>query len=398
MNNKEANNTLQTVNPVATKRRRFIRQTTAVAALAVIPPSLQALAGTGGKAPIPAKGYAANNPTCILSPWGFERRAVGADDVQIEILFCGVCHSDIHTVRSEWKQEQYPLIPGHEIAGRVLSVGKNVTKFKVGDHAGVGCMVDSCGVCTSCKEGHEQYCDNPAAVFTYGSPDKQSGGITQGGYSNSIVVKENFVIKIPMSMDLKTAAPILCAGVTTFSPILAWQIKKGMTVGVAGIGGLGHMAIKLAVAKGADVVAFTTSPSKVADIKRFGAKEVVVVDNVSKLTAYTRKMDYMISTIPAKFNIDAYMPLVKRNATFTQVGIGAQPVSINMGLLVHARVNLIGSLIGGIAETQAVIDFCALNNIAPEIELINIKDINTAMNNVVDKKVRYRYVIDLSTL
>lgn len=386
------------VNTATVKRRRFIKQTSAITALSVVPGSLQMFAGNDLSKNIATEGFAANSANGILSSWSFERRPVGDNDVQIEILFCGVCHSDIHTVRSEWRPEKYPLVPGHEIAGRVIKVGKNVTKFKIGDHAGVGCMVDSCGVCISCLAGHEQYCDKNETVFTYASPDKNIGGITQGGYSKTIVVKDSFVISIPMSMDLKTAAPILCAGVTTFSPILAWHVKKGMTVGVAGIGGLGHMAIKLAVAKGADVIAFTTSPSKVEDIKRFGAKEVVVVDDVSKLAAYNQKMDYMISTISAKFNVDAYLTLVKRNATFTQVGIGAQPLSINMGALAHTRVNLIGSLIGGIAETQAVIDFCALNNIAPEIELINIKDINTTMDNVVAKKARYRYVIDMATL
>ena len=389
---------LDMIDTVAVKRRRFIQQTSALAALAIVPGSLQVFAGSNHSENISTKGFAAINTDGILSPWHFERRAVGDHDVQIEILYCGVCHSDIHTVRSEWRPEKYPLVPGHEIAGRIIKVGKYVTKFKIGDHAGVGCMVDSCGVCVSCLAGHEQYCDKNETVFTYASPDKNFGGNTQGGYSNTIVVKESFVINIPLNMDLKTAAPILCAGVTTFSPIIAWHVKKGMTVGVAGIGGLGHMAVKLAVSKGADVIAFTTSPSKEADIKRFGAKEVVVVDDISKLAAYTRKMDYMISTIPAKFNVDSYLTLVKRNATFTQLGIGAQPFSVNMGALAHTRVNLIGSLIGGIAETQQVINYCALNNIAPEIELINIKDINDTMNDVVAKKARYRYVIDMATL
>jgi alcohol dehydrogenase (NADP+) len=389
---------LDVVDTAAVKRRAFIKQTSAMAVIASVPSSLQVLADNSVSENIATKGFAANNTSGILSPFRFDRRPVGDNDVQIEILYCGVCHSDIHSVRSEWRPEKYPLVPGHELAGRVIKVGKNVTKFKIGDHAGVGCMVDSCGTCTSCMAGHEQYCDKNETIYTYGSPDKILGGITQGGYSKTIVVKDSFVISIPMSMDLKTAAPILCAGVTTFSPILAWHVKKGMTVGVAGIGGLGHMAIKLAVAKGADVIAFTTSPSKVADIKRFGAKEVVVVDDVSKLTPYTRKMDYMISTIPAKFNIDAYLTLVKRDATFTQLGIGAEPLSVNMNGLTQTRVNFIGSLIGGIAETQEVINFCALNNIAPEIELINIKDINDTMNNIVAKKARYRYVIDMATL
>jgi alcohol dehydrogenase (NADP+)/uncharacterized zinc-type alcohol dehydrogenase-like protein len=380
------------------KRRHFIKHTAAMTLLTSIPNSLKSLTFDAEAMKIPTKGYAAFATDGILKPFDFDRREVGVDDVQIEILYCGVCHSDIHTVRSEWKPETYPLVPGHELAGIVIKVGENVTKFKVGDQAGVGCMVDSCGVCVSCKEGHEQYCDKHETTFTYASPDKHLGGITQGGYSKTVVVKEHFVIKIPKSMDLKTAAPILCAGVTTFSPILAWDIKKGMVVGVAGIGGLGHMAIKLAVAKGADVVAFTTSPTKIGDILRFGAKEVIVVDDIHKLARYEHKLDYMISTIPAQYNIDAYLPMVKRNATFTQVGIGAKPLVLNMGAFTHSRVNFIGSLIGGITETQAVIDFCALHHIAPEIELINIKDINEAHNNVVDKKARYRYVIDMTTL
>lgn len=380
------------------KRRHFIKQTTIMTLLASIPNSLKALTLDVDAINIPTKGYAAYATDGILKPFSFDRRAVGKDDVQIEILYCGVCHSDIHTVRSEWRSETYPLVPGHELAGKIIKVGKNVTKFKVGDHAGVGCMVDSCGVCVSCKEGHEQYCDKHETIYTYASPDKHLGGITQGGYSKTVVVKEHFAIKIPKSMDLKTAAPILCAGVTTYSPILAWHIKKGMTIGVAGIGGLGHMAIKLAVAKGADVIAFTTSPSKVADILRFGAKEVVVVDDIAKLKKYEHRLDYMISTIPAKYDIDAYLPMVKRNATYTQVGMGAKDLTLNLNAFTSSRVNFIGSLIGGIAETQRVIDFCALNNIAPEIELINIKDINETHNNVVDKKARYRYVIDMATL
>ena len=380
------------------KRRHFIKQTAAMTLLTSMPNSLKSLNFDAEATKIPTKGYAAFATDGILKPYDFDRREVGVDDVQIEILYCGVCHSDIHTVRSEWKPETYPLVPGHELAGIVIKVGENVTKFKVGDQAGVGYMVDSCGDCASCKEGHEQYCDKHDTTFTYGSPDKHLGGVTQGGYSKTVVVKEHFVIKIPKSMDLKTAAPILCAGVTTFSPILNWDIKKDMVIGVAGIGGLGHMAIKLAVAKGADVVAFTTSPTKIGDILRFGAKEVIIVDDIHKLARYEHKLDYMISTIPAQYNIDAYLSLVKRNATFTQVGIGAKPLVLNMGAFTHSRVNFIGSLIGGIAETQAVIDFCALHHIAPEIELISIKDINEAHNNVVDKKARYRYVIDMTTL
>ena len=389
------------LNASAESRRNFIKKTGSIIALASLAGPLEVFAQENSTqlndAPknIKTKGYAARSDDGILSPYEFERRALQDDDVQIEILFCGVCHSDIHTVKGHWGKAHYPLVPGHEIAGKVVAVGKNVTKFKVGDKAGVGCMVDSCGTCDSCKDGLEQYCEKGAA-WTYDSQDKILGGFTQGGYSKTIVVKEHFVISIPDSIELSAAAPLLCAGITTYSPVMAWKIKKGMKVGVAGIGGLGHVAIKLAVSKGAEVTAFTTTQSKVDDIKRFGAKEVVVVDDTKSLRNYSGSQDYLISTIPQNYDINSYIRLVKRNGTFTQVGVPGDQYSLHPMVLVGSGVNINGSLIGGIPETQDVVNYCAENNIAPEIKMINIEDINDAYDKVVNKEARYRYVIDMS--
>ncbi|TGN13387.1 NAD(P)-dependent alcohol dehydrogenase [Leptospira ilyithenensis] len=347
-----------------------------------------------------SKGYAAKNKSGKLSKWSFERRELGDDDVLIDIKFSGICHSDIHQMRGHWGPQQYPQVPGHEIAGVVISVGKNVTKFKTGDHAGVGCMVDSCGTCESCKAGEEQHCDNNATLFTYGYPDKTSpSGITQGGYSSNIVVKEHFVIRIPKSMRLQDAAPLLCAGITTYSPLVKSNLKKGDKVGIAGIGGLGHIAIKLAVAKGVEVYAFTTTKSKVEDILSFGAKEAIYVDSLEKLKAYNKTLDYMISTIPYNYNLGAYASLVKPYGSFTQVGVpvGGE-LTLNNFAFIFNRVNYNGSLIGGIPQTQEIVDFCAKNKIYPQIELITANEINQAWEKVVNKEARYRFVIDTSTI
>lgn len=376
-------------------RRSFLKKTGSLIALASAAGPIESFAKSMLPSNIKTKGYAARSADGILSPYEFERRALNDDDVQIEILYSGVCHSDIHTLRGHWGPAHYPLTAGHEIAGRVIAAGKNVKKFKVGDHAGVGCMVDSCGSCPSCAGGHEQFCEGQA-TFTYDSPDKQLGGYTQGGYSKTIVVREAFAIKIPQSLDLKYAAPLLCAGITTYSPMIAWNIEKGMKIGVAGIGGLGHMAIKLAASKGAEVKAFTTSASKVEDIKRFGAKEVVVVDDMKALRGHRASVDYLISTVPFNYDINAYIGLVKRGGTFTQVGVPGEPYTVHAFALVGTGVKLNGSLIGGIPETQEVVDYCAANNIVPEVQLINMEDINGAHDKVVNKEVRYRYVIDMS--
>lgn len=344
-----------------------------------------------------SRGYAAFDTSGKLKPWKFERRAVGDNDILIEIKYASICHSDIHQMKGHWGPQQYPQVPGHEIAGVVKEVGKNVTKFKVGDRAGVGCMVNSNPECESFKAGQEQYC--PDTVFTYGYPEKSSPtGISQGGYSTNIVVNDHFAVHIPEHISFQEAAPLLCAGITTYSPLMKFDLKKGDKVGVAGIGGLGHMAIKLAVSKGAEVYAFTTSADKVDDILKFGAKEAIVVDDVKKLYAFGPKLDYMISTIPYKHNIAAYIAAVKPFGTFTYVGMPDQfeIMMSNIGLAA-SRVNFNASLIGGMPETQEVINYCADNKVLPQIQIIKAEQINEAWENVVNKKARYRYVIDAAT-
>lgn len=348
---------------------------------------------------IKSKGYAAEGSESKLKPWEFERRPVGDNDILIEIKYSGICHSDIHQMRGHWAPQQYPQVPGHEIAGVVVATGKKVTKFKVGDRAGVGCMVNSCMECDSCNHGEEHLCDNNATVWTYGNPEETSPtGITQGGYSNNIVVTEHFAIKIPDNIDLQHAAPLLCAGITTYSPLIKAHFKRGDKVGIAGIGGLGHIAIKMAVAKGADVYAFTTTADKVEDIKSFGAKEVIVVDTTDKLQPYFGTLDFMLSTIPYAYNISMYASCVKPFGTLTQVGqpVGGK-ITLNNFLMIRNRVSINGSLIGGIPETQEVMDFCADNNLLPEIQMITAEQINGAWDKVVNKEARYRYVIDAAT-
>lgn len=385
-------------------RRKFIQQTTvAGAGIMLANPSLifsKTNKSTNMIDNIKAKGYAGKDEHGKLDLWNFERRPVGDNDILVEIKYSGICHSDIHTIKGHWGKQQYPQVPGHEIAGIVAAIGKNVTKFKVGDKAGVGCMVNSCMKCDSCKNGEEHHCETTGMTGTYGTPEKSSPtGITQGGYSNNIVVTEHFAIKIPESIDLKYAAPLLCAGITTYSPMMKMKIKKGDKIGVVGIGGLGHMAIKLAVAKGAEVYAFTTSPSKVNDIKSFGAKEVIVVDTTDKLKPWVGKMDYMISTIPYAYDMSNYISCVKPYGYFTQVG---QPINgeltINNFNMIFNRVNFNGSLIGGIPETQEVMDYCAANKIYPQIQIIKAEEINDAWDKVVNKEARYRYVIDAATI
>ena len=349
---------------------------------------------------IRTKGFAGHSKTDKLSLWNFERRAIGDDDILIDIKFSGICHSDIHTIRGHWGEQVYPQVPGHEIAGIVLAVGKNVTKFKIGDKAGVGCMVDSCMHCTSCKNGEEHHCETTGMVGTYGASDKTSpSGITQGGYANNLVVKQHFAIHIPENISLENAAPLLCAGITTYSPLVKANFLKGDKVGVAGIGGLGHLAIKLAVNKGAQVYAFTTSESKRQDILAFGAKEVIVVDSIDKLMPYAGTLDYMISTIPYAYPLSDYAVCVKPNGSFTQVG---QPINgqfvIDNAKFFFSRVNFNASLIGGIAQTQEVMNLCAQNEIYPQIQVIKASEINDAWDKVVNKEARYRYVIDMATI
>jgi len=348
---------------------------------------------------IKTTGFAGKDDSGTLSSWSFERRALGENDILIDIKFSGICHSDIHQIKGDWGPQKYPQVPGHEIAGVVAAVGKNVKKFKVGDKAGVGCMVDSCGTCTSCQRGEEHHCDNNATVWTYGYPDQTSPtGITQGGYANTIVVKENFAIHIPDAIRLQDAAPLLCAGITTYSPLMKASIKKGDKVGVVGIGGLGHIAVKLAKAQGAEVYAFTTTKSKVNDILSFGAKEAVYVDSLDKLYPYYGQLDYVISTVPVDYDVSAYASLVKPYGSFTQVGMPpAGKLSINNFVFIRNRVNYNGSLIGGIPETQEAVNFCAENGILPEIQVIKADKINAAWKSVVNKEARYRYVIDAAS-
>jgi alcohol dehydrogenase (NADP+) len=340
--------------------------------------------------------YAAQSATNPLAPFNFQRRDLGKHDVQIDILYCGVCHSDLHTVRSEWGGTSYPCIPGHEIIGRVVAVGVHVKKFRAGDTAGVGCMVDSCRTCANCEEDLEQFCG--ATTFTYNSPDKHTGGMTFGGYSDSIVVDEAFVLKIPPNLDLAATAPLLCAGITTYSPLRHNKVSSGQKVGVVGLGGLGHVGVKLAKAFGAHVVVFTTSSNKVDDAMRLGADEVVNSKNADEMKQHLNSFNFILDTVSAQHDINAYLVLLKRDGNLTQVGVPAQPLSLNVGSLIYGRRSLSGSLIGGIKETQEMLDFCGEHNITADIELIPIQKINEAYDRLVKSDVKYRFVIDMASL
>lgn len=377
-------------------RRKVIKAAGAVGAGMIFSGPFTAFASQAGSAGnIQSRGYAAFDESGKLAPWTFERRPVGDNDVLIDIKFASICHSDIHQEKGHWGPQSYPQVPGHEIVGIVAAVGSKVTNFKVGDRAGVGCMV---GGCKECSTSEEQY--QPDTIFTYGYPDERSPtGITQGGYSNNIVVEEHFAVHIPENVSFQQAVPLLCAGITTYSPLMRADLKPGTKVGVAGIGGLGHMAVKIAVSKGAEVYAFTTSASKVDDIKSFGAKEVIVVgDDLSALNNYRGQLDYMISTIPYQFNVSAYAATVKPYGTFTMVGMPVDyEISMNALALAASRVNFNTSMIGGMKETQEVVDYCAGNDVLPKIELITAEQINEAWEKVVNKEARYRYVIDAAT-
>ena len=340
--------------------------------------------------------YAAQNATNPLAPFNFQRRDVGEHDVQIEILYCGVCHSDLHTARNEWQNTTYPCVPGHEIVGRVVKVGAHVKNFKEGDTAGVGCMVDSCRTCVNCEEDLEQFCDN--LTFTYNSPDKHVGGMTFGGYSDSIVVDEAFVLQVPKNLDLAAVAPLLCAGITTYSPLRRNNVTEGQKVGVVGLGGLGHMGVKLAKAFGAHVVVFTTSPNKVEDALRLGADEVVNSKNADEMKKHLNSFHFILDTVSAQHDINAYLLLLKRDGNLTQVGVPAEPLSLNVGSLIFGRRSLSGSLIGGIKETQEMLDFCGKHDITSDIELIPIQNINEAYDRLVKSDVKYRFVIDMASL
>ena len=342
--------------------------------------------------------YAAPSATAPLAPFSIERRAPGASDVQIDILFCGVCHSDLHTARNEWKNTMYPSVPGHEIVGRVSAFGTGVSKFKLGDVVSVGCMVDSCQHCASCGDGLEQYCEN-GFTGTYNGP-VFGGENTYGGYSSRIVVPEKFVLRISHAeKDLAAVAPLLCAGITTYSPLRTWGVEKGQKVGIVGLGGLGHMGVKLAAAMGAHVVLFTTSPGKAEDAKRMGAAEVVISKDAAAMAAHAGSFDFILNTVAAPHDLDPFLNLLKRDCTMTLVGAPehAHP-SPNVFGLIFKRRRLGGSLIGGIRETQEMLDFCAEHGIVSDIEPIAMQDINTAYERMLKSDVKYRFVVDLATL
>lgn len=347
------------------------------------------------------KAFAAQSATSPLATFSIDRREPGPHDVQIEILYCGVCHSDLHTARNEWKNTVYPVVPGHEIVGRITKVGQEVKGFKEGDLAAVGCMVDSCRSCTSCKENLEQYCEK-GSTLTYNSPDKHNNKMTYGGYSTQIVVDEKFVLHIPKTFkesDLPGIAPLLCAGITTYSPLRRWKIGKGSKVGVVGLGGLGHMAVKLAHAMGAHVVLFTTSANKTADGKKLGADEVVISKNPDEVKKHANSFDFILNTVAAKHNLDTYVELLKRDGVMCLVGAPAEPhPSPNIFNLIFNRRSIAGSLIGGIKETQEMLDFCGEHHILSDIEMIPIQKINEAYERMLKSDVKYRFVIEMNSL
>jgi uncharacterized zinc-type alcohol dehydrogenase-like protein len=346
---------------------------------------------------IDAHSYAAFDPKSPLKSWDFQRRDVGDDDVQIDILFCGVCHSDLHYARSEWMPVTYPQVVGHEIIGKVVKVGKNVTKHKAGDLVGVGCIVDSCRHCDNCNADLENYCVGMQG--TYMGVEKQTGRPTQGGYSTVIVVDEHYVLRVPTGMDPAKAAPLLCAGITLYSPLRHWQAGPGKTVGVVGLGGLGHMGVKLAHAMGAKVVLFTTSPGKIADGKKLGADDVIISKNEQEMARYNGKLDLIVNTVAAAHDLDPFINLLKRDGTMVLLGAPATPhPSPQVFNLLMQRRSIAGSGIGGIKETQEMLDFCAEHDVMPEIEMTSMQEINEAWERVVSGDVKYRFVIDMATL
>jgi len=346
-----------------------------------------------------ARAYSAGSPSAPLARTTITRRDPAEQDIQIEILYCGICHSDLHTVRDEWRSvvpTVYPCIPGHEIVGRVTKVGSAVKKFKPGDLAAVGCMVDSDGTCAECKADLEQFCPN--MTLTYNSPDKHLGGVTYGGYSESIVVNQRFVLRVPEKLNLPGVAPLLCAGITTYSPMHHWGATKGKKVGVVGLGGLGHMGVKFAHALGAHVVVFTTSANKKEDARRLGADEVVVSKNANEMQKHERSFDFILDTVSADHDINAYMNLLRRDGNLTLVGAPEKPLAVPAFGLIMGRRSLSGSAIGGIAETQEMLDFCGKHNITSDVEVIPIQKVNEAYERLLKSDVKYRFSIDMASL
>lgn len=346
-----------------------------------------------------ARAYSAASATSPLAPTSITRRDPTENDVQLEILFCGICHSDLHQVRNEWSGVMptvYPCVPGHEIVGRVTKVGSAVTKFKVGDIGAVGCMVDSDRTCPECREGLEQFCPN--VTLTYNFPDKHTGGITYGGYSDSIVVDERFVLRVPANLDLAGAAPLLCAGITTFSPLHHWGVTKGKKVGIVGLGGLGHMGVKFAHALGAHVVLFTTSPGKKDDALRLGADEVVISRNADEMAKHTGSFDFILDAVSADHDINAFIALLRRDGNLTLVGAPEKPLAVAAFNLLFGRKSLSGSPIGGLPETQEMLDFCGTHNITADVEVIPIQKVNEAYERLLKADVKYRFSIDMASL
>jgi alcohol dehydrogenase (NADP+) len=345
---------------------------------------------------VQAKGYAAQSPTTDLAAWNFERRDLRPDDVQIQILYCGVCHSDLHQARNEWFAGIFPMVPGHEIVGKIVKVGTAVKKFKINDLAGVGCLVDSCRTCDNCKDGLEQYCEN-GAVGTYNSRGKD-GVPTYGGYSDTVVVHEDFVLHVSGKLDLAAVAPLLCAGITTYSPLRHWKVGKGHKLGVIGLGGLGHMAVKFGVSFGAEVTVLSTSPSKEEAAKKLGAHHFVNTSDKTQMKNVKRSFDFILDTVSAPHELRPYLSLIKTNGTHIFVGIPPKPLEVPVFGLMDGRRSIAGSSIGGLPETQEMLDYCAKHNIVSDIELIAIKDINIAYDRMIKGDVRYRFVIDMATL
>ena len=342
------------------------------------------------------KAYGTKRADGDLEEMEIERRDITKNDVKIDILYCGVCHSDIHAAKNDWGNANYPLVPGHEIVGKVLEVGDEVKNYKVGDLVGVGCMVDSCQECGACEEDMEQFCDN-GMVGTYNGKDKHTGERTSGGYATNIVVREEFVLKVPSNLEVEKVAPLLCAGITTFSPLNHWGVKKGNKVGVIGLGGLGHMGIKFAHSMGAETIMITTSPGKAEDAKRLGADSVLISKDEDEMAKHKNSFDFLLNTVPVGHDINPYLKLLKRDSTMVMVGAIEPLEPMNGGNLIMGRKRVAGSLIGGIKETQEMLDFCGENNITPDIELIEMKEINKAFERVQDNDVKYRFVIDMKS-
>lgn len=346
---------------------------------------------------IQAKGYAAQTAVSELAPWAFERREVGNHDVQFDILYCGICHSDIHQVRDEWGGSIFPMVPGHELVGKVVKVGAHVTKFKVGDLAGVGCMVDSCRECECCKDGLEQFCASGASM-TYNGYEQDKKTPTYGGYSNTFVANEKYVLHVSEKLSLAAVAPLLCAGITTYSPLRHWKVGKGHKLAVLGLGGLGHMAVKFGVAFGAEVTVLSTSPAKEQDAKKLGAQKFVVTSDKAQLQSVQGYFDFILDTVSAEHDLSLYLSLLKHSGTHICVGAPSTPAQVHAFSLIMGRKSLAGSLIGGIAETQEMLDYCAEHNIVSDIELIDIQNVATAYERMLKGDVRYRFVIDMASL